>query len=676
VAGSLNLTGELKLAENASFYGSGGNELYVKNSGSNQFFWQSAYYYGAIEGGPMMLNEAGSLTNPTFAPNRLDADTGLGADGADGLSLITNSVSRMFLSSTGSVGIASTTPWGLFSVNPNGIGTGPEFVVGSSTATHLIVLNNGNVGIGTTSPGAKLDVTLGATGTAGLKLNLTSGFTAAGLEINGGGTDITGSDTPGDFLKITGWSVYSTDEPLRIYGQTNFSLPYVINAAGIYLTGNLKIGGAATITSANTGGTWTMNQGAVTFDLYNPAFTFSVKGAASQTANLQDWKNSAGTVLTVVDKDGNVGIGTTTPWGLLSVNPNGIGTGPEFVVGSSTATHLIVTNSGNIGIGDSTPSYQLEISTDSAAKPSTNTWTVASDARIKTDVNNFTDGLSTVLNIHPVTYKYNGQGGPGYNDTNTHIGIIAQELEPIAPYMVETRTGTINNQEVTDFKTYQGHALSFILVNAIKELNLNLETLTGNALLIGGQATSSTATSISFSERFFSNLFSRITTWLGEAGNGIENIFAKIINSDKIKTKEICVSNDSGETCITRTQLDTLLSNVSSSNPPSQTSTTTPTDTTTPVITILGDNPAVITVGTSYSDMGATVADTGVNPLDLTGPLVPNNNLGLHYSVDGITMNDVSIDTSTSTTHVVVYSTVDGTGNWGYATRTIEVIAQ
>ena len=465
VAGSLNLTGELKLAENASFYGSGGNELYVKNSGSNQFFWQSAYYYGAIEGGPMMLNEAGSLTNPTFAPNRLDADTGLGADGADGLSLITNSVSRMFLSSTGSVGIASTTPWGLFSVNPNGIGTGPE-----------------------------------------------------------------------------------------------------------------------------------------------------------------------------------------------------------FVVGSSTATHLIVTNSGNIGIGDSTPSYQLEISTDSAAKPSTNTWTVASDARIKTDVNNFTDGLSTVLNIHPVTYKYNGQGGPGYNDTNTHIGIIAQELEPIAPYMVETRTGTINNQEVTDFKTYQGHALSFILVNAIKELNLNLETLTGNI-------SSSTPTSTSFSERFFGNLFSRITTWLGEAGNGIMKIFVGEIETKKVKTDTLCV----GDTCVTEDQLKSLLGNTISST--SQAITTPEvvpqtTDTTTPVISLLGDNPAVITVGTSYSDMGATVADTGVNPLDLTGPLVPNNNLGLHYSVDGITMNDVSIDTSTSTTHVVVYSTVDGTGNWGYATRTIEVIAQ
>ncbi|HEY4500330.1 MAG TPA: NYN domain-containing protein, partial [Candidatus Paceibacterota bacterium] len=37
----------------------------------------------------------------------------------------------------------------------------------------------------------------------------------------------------------------------------------------------------------------------------------------------------------VVDSSRNVGIGTTSPWGLLSVNPNGI-SGPAFVVGSST----------------------------------------------------------------------------------------------------------------------------------------------------------------------------------------------------------------------------------------------------------------------------------------------------------------------------------------------------
>ena len=48
---------------------------------------------------------------------------------------------------------------------------------------------------------------------------------------------------------------------------------------------------------------------------------------------------------------------------MLSVNPNGIGNGPEFVVGSSTATHLIVTNTGNVGIGTTAPTGQLTLNT-------------------------------------------------------------------------------------------------------------------------------------------------------------------------------------------------------------------------------------------------------------------------------------------------------------------------
>jgi hypothetical protein len=38
-----------------------------------------------------------------------------------------------------------------------------------------------------------------------------------------------------------------------------------------------------------------------------------VKGYSSQTANLTEWQNSSGTALTVIDKSGNVGIGTITP---------------------------------------------------------------------------------------------------------------------------------------------------------------------------------------------------------------------------------------------------------------------------------------------------------------------------------------------------------------------------
>lgn len=74
--------------------------------------------------------------------------------------------------------------------------------------------------------------------------------------------------------------------------------------------------------------------------------------------------------------------------------------------------------------------------------------------------------------------------------------------------------------------------------------------------------------------------------------------------------------------------------------------------------------------------MGATVSDT-----DESGAV--NNNLGLHFSVDGIDMNQISIDTSISTstaqattTHTIIYSAMDGAGNWGFATRTVDVIPQ
>src|SRR3990167_4393524 len=51
----------------------------------------------------------------------------------------------------------------------------------------------------------------------------------------------------------------------------------------------------------------------------------------------------------------NLGVGTSSPWALLSVNPNNIGSGPSFVVGSSTQTNFIITNTGVVGISTSTP---------------------------------------------------------------------------------------------------------------------------------------------------------------------------------------------------------------------------------------------------------------------------------------------------------------------------------
>ena len=133
--------------------------------------------------------------------------------------------------------------------------------------------------------------------------------------------------------------------------------------------------------------------------------------------------------------------------------------------------------SGYIGIGTS-PSYQLQLSTDSAAKPGTSSWTVASDERIKTDIRPFTDGLNTILGINPVLYKYNGKGG-FIADGKDYIGVIAQDIQKVAPYTVNSYYDKLNPADATSIEllNFNSGDLTFTTINAIKELNNKIEAL-------------------------------------------------------------------------------------------------------------------------------------------------------------------------------------------------------
>lgn len=71
--------------------------------------------------------------------------------------------------------------------------------------------------------------------------------------------------------------------------------------------------------------------------------------------------------------NGSVGVGTSTPWGFLSINPTalGTGTGPEFVVGSTTATHFVIRNTGFTGIGTTSPAFQFDVNGTALLEPET-----------------------------------------------------------------------------------------------------------------------------------------------------------------------------------------------------------------------------------------------------------------------------------------------------------------
>ncbi len=135
---------------------------------------------------------------------------------------------------------------------------------------------------------------------------------------------------------------------------------------------------------------------------------------------------------------------------------------------------MVMTGNGNVGIGNITPAFQLEVATNSAAKPGSSAWTVSSDARLKTDVREFTDGLSVLEKIHPVRFRYNGEAHTPINEE--FVGTLAQELREAAPYMIKP---FVNTDEKTGKQTeYLGvdyGAMDFILINSVLELKQEVD---------------------------------------------------------------------------------------------------------------------------------------------------------------------------------------------------------
>ena len=75
-------------------------------------------------------------------------------------------------------------------------------------------------------------------------------------------------------------------------------------------------------------------------------------------------------------------------------------------------------------------------------------------------------------------------------------------------------------------------------------------------------------------------------------------------------------------------------------------------DTTAPVVTVTGDNPATVELGTTYTDAGATATD-------------------LSGSVEVVTSG--TVDANTVGSYTLTYTATDASGNAGTATRTVNV---
>jgi hypothetical protein len=145
----------------------------------------------------------------------------------------------------------------------------------------------------------------------------------------------------------------------------------------------------------------------------------------------------------------------------------------SFSIGG--AIRQIWLENGRVGIGTLTPDQLLAVN-GNASKAGGGSWATFSDKRVKHDINPFNDGLDVLMQLNPVTFKYSENSG--YSDVNkTFVGFIAQDVELVAPYMVNLYDDSEGPSGLSDKRQFDESALNKILVNAVQEQQEQIEQL-------------------------------------------------------------------------------------------------------------------------------------------------------------------------------------------------------
>lgn len=146
----------------------------------------------------------------------------------------------------------------------------------------------------------------------------------------------------------------------------------------------------------------------------------------------------------------------------------GSNTNPSIAISSAGNVQAVTTSGDNFRIGIISTGDKLGVGGDAAKTTGGTAWNTVSDKRLKKDIHKFEEGLAVLQKIRPVWFKYNGKVGT--NPDKQEVGIIAQEIQEIAPYMVGKFVHKEENSgKEESYLSYNSNALQYIVVNAIQE---------------------------------------------------------------------------------------------------------------------------------------------------------------------------------------------------------------
>jgi hypothetical protein len=367
---------------------------------------------------------------------------------------------------------ASTTSTTAYKVTADTTGT-LVLQTGSTPTTAVTIDASQNVGIGTSSPGAKLSLTsTGNTTADGVRLTFGSEARAHNIY----SALATGRDlTIAPYRALTINTGSGTTEGVL----TLNAYEYTVFGTGSSYTERMRLDASGNLSLSTSGASFSwLDSGSTYLSIGYIGSTNRIQGRAGAAASvpLTFWTND--TERARIDSSGNLLVATT------NTDPAG-----SNVVGTAIGAtgYVDVSRNGTTG-------YFNRISTDGSfidlkkngttvgsisVSGSTTAYNTSSDYRLKNTITPMAGALAKVAALKPVTYKWNADGSDGE-------GFIAHELAAVVPQCVtgekdavETYTDEDGNEQTRP--VYQGIDTSFLvatLTAAIQEQQAIIETLT------------------------------------------------------------------------------------------------------------------------------------------------------------------------------------------------------
>jgi hypothetical protein len=356
----------------------------------------------------------------------------------------------MYITSSGNVGIGTTNPEAKLDVNGNiwvrstaiggtGVRISPSGIEATGAATDnylylsgtginkgatIIQKDGGNVGIGTTSPGYKLDVTGDIHSTTGITSDGTYPFIIGTT----GFAYLPSNTSHIAYYKKSGTYEYYWRKSDNGYpGGANESTLAMLNDYGrFYVSGSIGIGTTAPQVTLHVKSTYT-------------TAGVRVDAPSSQQVGYQ-WA-----------KDGSI------KWSAyIDANSN------DLKFWDGTNVRVTFASGGNVGIGTAIPSATLEVKAGGTTLA--DAWSTRSSRRWKENIQPIDDPLGKVMRLRGVYFNWKANG-------KHDIGMIAEEVGEVIPEVV---TYEDNGK---DAKSLDYARLVSVLVEAIKEQQKEIEKL-------------------------------------------------------------------------------------------------------------------------------------------------------------------------------------------------------